>query len=117
VDYAMAIGLERIWERIQSLAALLRGKLAGIPRVVLRDLGVRQCGIVSFTVEGYQPQWIAERMAEQHININTSPPQYTLLDMQARHLETGLVRASVHYYNTEEEIERFIEALDAMINS
>lgn len=116
VDYAIGIGLEAIWERIQALSSLLRGKLSEIPGVTVRDLGERQCGLVSFTVEGHQPQWIVERMAEHHININASPPQYTLLDMKARHLSEGIVRASVHYYNTEEEIERFVEALDAAIH-
>lgn len=116
VDYAMAIGLESIWDRIQTLASMLRGQLSELPGVTVRDLGARQCGIVSFTVDDRQPQWIVERMAEQRININASPPQYTLLDMQARHLDAGLVRASVHYYNTEDEIERFVRVLHQVIN-
>jgi len=39
VEYALGIGLERIWPRIESLGALLRQKLAEIPEVVIRDSG------------------------------------------------------------------------------
>jgi selenocysteine lyase/cysteine desulfurase len=115
VDYALSLGPDRIWERIQTLASLLREKLSELPGVTVRDLGEHQCGIVSFTVEGHQPQRIVECLAEQGININASPPQYTLLDMRARHLDAGVVRASVHYYNTDEEIDRLIAALHQAI--
>jgi selenocysteine lyase/cysteine desulfurase len=39
------------------------------------------------------------------INVHVSPARGTLLDMRARGL-TELVRASVHYYNTEAELDR-----------
>jgi len=38
------------------------------------------------------------------------PTSSTLLDMQEREI-TSIVRASVHYYNTEEEVKRFAEAV------
>ena len=39
------------------------------------------------------------------INVTVSPARGTLLDMRARGL-SEVVRASVHYYNTDEEIDR-----------
>jgi cysteine desulfurase / selenocysteine lyase len=45
-------------------------------------------------------------LARQHINVTVSRLTSTRLDMEARGL-TNVVRASVHYYNNEAEIDRF----------
>ncbi len=115
VAYALNLGLDSIWDRIQALSALLRQRLAAMPAVTLQDLGPHHCGIVSFTVENIDPQRIAAALFAQQINISVSFPQSTLLDMQARQLQAGVCRASVHYYNTEDEIETFCAALQRQI--
>jgi len=38
----------------------------------------------------------------------------TLLDMKDRDIETA-IRASVHYYNSEEEIDRFLQVMSKII--
>jgi selenocysteine lyase/cysteine desulfurase len=48
------------------------------------------------------------------INTSVSTPNSTRLDAEARNLP-DLVRASVHYYNTETEVERFVETLDDIL--
>ena len=110
VDYAMSWGLESIAARIQSLADSLRRGLAEIPRVRVHDQGAVKCGIVSFTVEGMDCKLIQQALARHHMNVSVSTVEATRLDMEARRLES-LVRASVHYYNTEEEVERFCDAV------
>jgi cysteine desulfurase / selenocysteine lyase len=114
IDYAMQWGLENIWRRIKALAYQLRTQLSPLPGVIVRDRGITQSGIVTFTVEGVDPVEIARKMADQHINVSVSVRNSTLLDLQTRGIEK-MVRASVHYYNTEEEIERFCKALTEMI--
>jgi len=114
IDYAMQWGLENTWRRIKALAYQLRTQLSPLPGVIVRDRGIIQGGIVTFTVEGVDPTEIARKMADQHINVSVSVHNSTLLDMQARGLET-MIRASVHYYNSEEEIERFCQTLAEMI--
>ncbi len=47
------------------------------------------------------------------IAVRISERSATLIDMERRNLDE-LVRASVHYYNTEWEIERLCQALGAM---
>ena len=114
IDYALDWGLEPIWERVSSLAERLREALGALPGVVVRDQGVVRCGIVSFTVDGADPTALRDALRAQNINVSVSPSEYTLIDMQARGLP-AVVRASVHYYNTEEEIVRFCDALASLL--
>ena len=106
IDYALEWGLEAIQARVGMLADSLRTGLSQIPQVKVQDLGVRRCGIVAFTVRNRDPQDIRRKLAEHKVNVSVSPAEYTRIDMDQRGLES-VVRASVHYYNSEEEIARF----------
>lgn len=114
VDYALQQGLDTTWRRIKNLAYTLRTRLSPLPGVIVHDRGVTQCGIVTFSVEGQEPAEIKRQLSAHAINAWTSERGSTRLDMEARGL-TSLVRASVHYYNTEEEIERFCATLETII--
>lgn len=99
-----------IWERVQGLVGLLRKELAEIPGVMVRDLGPGQCGIVTFTVDGIAAGKVQQALAIRSMNVTISTVTSTRFDMEARGLNE-IVRASVHYYNDEDEIERFCEAV------
>jgi cysteine desulfurase / selenocysteine lyase len=114
VDYALGWGLTDIEGRIGKLADELRRRLAEIPGVSIRDRGRRRCGIVTFTAEGKPARDIVAALRQQRINSHPSGPGSTLLDARARRLP-DLVRASVHYYNTEEEVARFAAAVAALV--
>lgn len=114
IDYALTWGLDTTWRRVQSLAYQLRSQLAALPGVIVHDRGVTQCGIVTFTLDGHDPEEIRLALAQQHINVSISERSSTLLDMDARGLES-MVRASVHYYNSEEEIVRFCAAITSLL--
>lgn len=108
--YALAIGLPAIRERTFSLGDELRVELARIRGVTVRDLGRERCGIVTFTKEGEEPDAIKRRLGEHCINVSVSRARYATLDLGKRGLP-AVVRASMHYYNTSEEVARFCEAL------
>jgi cysteine desulfurase/selenocysteine lyase len=110
INYVLEWGLDEIAARIDVLARQLRDGLQQIDNVTPLDLGRRQCGIVSFNVAGVSAADVKQRLAKERINVSVSPHEYTLLDMQARAIPS-LVRASVHYYNTSEEIDRFLQVL------
>ena len=112
VDYALGWGLEAIRDRVYELAADLRLRLAELPRVHVRDTGVEQCGIVSFTVDGTTADAVKTALAGRAINVSVSRAPSTRWDMDHRGL-SELLRASLHYYNTVEEIETFCRALAA----
>ena len=104
IEYAQVLGLERIWARVQERGETLRARLAAVPGVTVRDLGVVRGGIVSFTVRGVDAARVKATLRAARINVTVSPARGTLLDMRARGL-SEVVRASVHYYNTDEEID------------
>jgi cysteine desulfurase / selenocysteine lyase len=111
--YAIDLGLGAIWQRVQSLATRLRDRLARIPGVQVCDQGRTQCGIVSFVCQGISPQVVKAALARQRINVSVSDAAWTRLDMDERGIP-ALVRASVHYYNTDEETDTFSAALAAL---
>jgi selenocysteine lyase/cysteine desulfurase len=111
VDYALGWGLADIAARIEPLAAELRRRLAEIPGVSVRDRGRRRCGIVTFTVEGTPARDVVATLRQRRINCHVSAGS-TPID-RARRLP-DLVRASVHYYNTEEEVTRFAAAVASL---
>lgn len=113
IDYALQWGIEPIWQRLSTLASQLRHQLTQIPGVEVFDLGEIKGGIVTFTLKNREAAEIQQRLVAQKINSSVSAPNSTLLDAQARGLRP-LVRASVHYYNNEEEIGRFCEAVQKL---
>jgi cysteine desulfurase / selenocysteine lyase len=110
IDYALGWGMESIWERVRPLADRLRAELAAIPGVTVRDIGTDRCGIVTFTRDEVPAKEIQRQLATQAINVTVSTVASTRFDMEARGLD-AVVRASVHYYNDEDEVGRFCAAV------
>ncbi len=113
VDEAMAWGLDAIQNRITELADALRARLeAEVAGAVVRDLGSRPSGIVTFSLGDRAAASLSDELRNQHIHVSVVPPRSTLLDSVARDLPP-LVRASPHIYNTHDELDALIEALHA----
>jgi cysteine desulfurase / selenocysteine lyase len=113
VDYALDLGLDAIWRRVQELAAALRRGLGALPGVHVRDRGATRCGLVGFTVEGVAADEVLRALRALGIHVSVSRQGSTPLDLPGRGLE-ALVRASVHYYNTAEEVARLCAAVAAL---
>ncbi|WP_299395139.1 aminotransferase class V-fold PLP-dependent enzyme [Pelagibius sp.] len=116
VDYARAIGLPAIEARVADLAAGLRARLAEVPGVTVQDIGRRRCGLCVFEVAGQAAEEVKTNLRRQDINTSVTDPNSTLLDATKRALP-DLVRASVHYYNSDEELDRFAAAVKAIAAS
>lgn len=110
VRYALDIGMEDIGHRVISLGARLRTQLSQISGLNVHDLGAVKGGIVTFTLDGLAAQDIKTRLGAQSINVSVSGATSAQLDMPQRGLTT-IVRASAHYYNTEEEVDRLCNAV------
>lgn len=113
IDYAMGIGLKAIYARVQALASDFRARLDAIGGVKTHDLGTERCGIVTFTVEGKTADEVKAALAAKRINVSTTTVNGTRVDMEQRGL-APMTRASVHYYNSEDEVAAAIDAVAAL---
>ncbi|NNM06383.1 MAG: aminotransferase class V-fold PLP-dependent enzyme, partial [Gemmatimonadetes bacterium] len=110
VDYALEWGVDAIRERVTGLADYFRASLDQVPGVRVRDLGEDRCGIVTFTHETASAAALKALLAERQTNVSITSLSSTRIDMEQRNLDS-MVRASVHYYNTEEEVDGLVEVL------
>ncbi|MFY0593091.1 aminotransferase class V-fold PLP-dependent enzyme [Roseivirga sp.] len=113
VEYILEADIDKIWSRVQSLANIVREGLSAIDGAAVHDIGSVKSGIVSFTIAGKSANEVKEYLLAKGINVSWNGVPNTYLDMTARGLKE-IVRASVHYYNTEAEIETFLEAIRKM---
>ncbi|NCG38884.1 MAG: aminotransferase class V-fold PLP-dependent enzyme, partial [Actinobacteria bacterium] len=113
VDYALELGVEATSERILALGSNLRSALDALDGVTSHDKGERRGGIVTFAVDGIASEDVQALLSAQQINTSTSPVGHARFDLPHRDLAT-LVRASVHYYNSEDEIDRFVGAVERL---
>lgn len=114
VDYARGLGMTNIETRIRLLADQLRERLADIPGVTVADKGLEHCGIVTCQLAGDSPERVRQALRQRDINVSVAMAESTRLDMDARGLDS-LLRASVHAYNTEDELERFARELETLL--
>jgi len=110
MNLALDLGVDAIEQRITTLADRLRAELPSIDGVHLYDRGERTCGNVTFTVDGQNALDITHALRELKINTAAPPARASLLDIGSHGIE-AVVRVSPHYYNTEAEVDRFLEAL------
>ena len=116
IEYALNIGVGRIWQRIQYLAAEMRRQLGEIDGITVHDTGEHKGGIVTFSVCGMGSSHVKSGLAEKKIHVSVGLDKSTLIYMNRNSLNT-VVRASVHYYNTEEEINGMCGALKSIVKS
>ena len=108
VKYIQSVGIENISKHDNLIAVKLIEGLKKIPHVSIvgnKD-GNKRCGIVTFTVDGVHPHDIATLLSDEKIAIRAghhcAQPLGAYLGVPAT------ARASLYFYNTEEEIDFFL---------
>jgi selenocysteine lyase/cysteine desulfurase len=110
IKLALEIGVDAIWELVQSRGNDLRERLAAVPAITVTDIGQVRSGIVTFTLDGVAADDVAKHLKRERINVSTSSQSSTRFDMEDRGLDK-VVRSSVHYLTTDAEIERLVTAV------
>lgn len=116
LQYANELGLDNIAARTGALAERLRRRLESIDGVSVADLGEVRCGIVTFSVDRSLPAEVVEHLTARGINASASRVAAGQFDLAER-APDGLVRASVHYFNTVDEIDRVADAVAEIAGS
>lgn len=110
IDYATTLGIDNIERRVSRLAGLLRDRLASMSGVQVHEQGEWLSGLVTFSVDREPATELQLRLQRHAINTSVLRRCNTMLDFEPRGLD-DINRASLHYYNTEAEIERFCQVL------
>ena len=111
IKYLMNVGFDYIIEHDTALTTRLIEGMKKIPHVhfVGPADGSKRCGIVTFTLDGVHPHDIASLLSDEHIAIRAghhcAQPLQQYLGINAS------ARASIYLYNTEEEIDIFLDKL------
>jgi cysteine desulfurase/selenocysteine lyase len=108
VDYALEVGVADGWRRIQELAGRLRAGLREVDGVTLLDRGATLGAIVTFDVDGCSAADVQAHLARDRINVSTTESTPSQIGSAAF---AAHVRSSVHYYNSEEEVDRLVAAV------
>jgi selenocysteine lyase/cysteine desulfurase len=110
---ALRWGMTAIGRRVTALGAQLRLALAEIPGVRVHDRGERLGGIVTFTVAGLEAPEVVRLLRARGVNVWATSPAVARWDLGPRGL-SSLVRASVHYYNDQGDLERLLTAVSEL---
>ncbi len=112
-DYALGLGIDQISDRVSSLSAYVRAGLKEISGVTPTCQPAASAAIITFNKKGLTASDIKALMEKQGIATQVASVVHTRLDLEARGIDTT-ARVSPHYYNTTEELDSFLNALDML---
>ncbi len=109
--YAVAAGVDACGQQARALAAYARRRLAELPGARVLDRGGDLSAIVTVSFDGRDGADVVRALAARRINTVASLRWYGLLDFGERGVESA-VRISPHYYNTSDELDALMAALE-----
>ena len=114
IQYVQSVGFDTIQQREHDLTANALARVLAVPHVHVlgTDRPEDHNGIITFTVDGVHPHDISEIMASDGVNIRAghhcAQPLLAHLGLNAT------ARASFAFYNTDEDVDRFLESLSTL---
>lgn len=105
--YALEVGVEEGGSRAAGLAAHIRERLGALPGVRIADRGRRLCAIATAEIPGWDATSVVGCLREAGINVHVSSAEDGA--------PVPVVRISPHYYNTREEVEVLVDAIEGLL--
>ena len=112
IGYIEQIGFDAMIAQEEKLTAMLMEGLSRNPYVTIYGSKdpEKHCGIVTFNIEGCHPHDVSSVLDTENIAIRAG---HHCAQPLMKFLGTGsTARASLYFYNTEEEVERFVKAAE-----
>ena len=111
IRYLQNVGFDAIEAQEQKLTALLMEGMSKLPYIKIcgsKD-PKKHCGIVTFTIDGVHPHDISSVLNDDHVCIRAG---HHCAQPLMQFIGAGsTARASLYFYNTEEEVKIFLEKL------
>lgn len=109
IDYLNSIGFETIEKKENALTALAMSELKKIPHVhvIGSEKPEEHNGILNFTIDGIHPHDIASILDDAHVDVRAG--HHCAQPLLAHLGVLVTTRASISFYNTEEDVLRLIE--------
>lgn len=111
IDYLQDVGFDFVREQEDRLTEILMDELSDDPHITIygSEKPEEHCGIVTFNIEDCHPHDVASILDEDHICIRAghhcAQPLMQYMGVNAT------ARASIYFYNTEDEAARFAKSL------
>lgn len=113
-DYLASLPKNAIWEQEKELLAYATTKLQSIEGLTIIGQAQHKIAVVSFLIDGIHPQDIGVLLDKYGIAIRTG--HHCAQPLMQRFDIVGTCRASFAFYNTKEEIDAFVVALQKVVN-
>ena len=110
LDYVQAIPADALAAQEEALLAYATKKLQAIPGLRIVGTAPEKIAVISFVIDGVHPQDIGVLLDKFGIAIRTG--HHCAQPLMQRYELVGTCRASFSFYNTFEEIDRFVLCLE-----
>ena len=113
IDYATGLGMENIGAYERQLLEYATERLSGLSNVKLIGTAREKSGILSFVMDDIHPHDIGTILDAEGIAIRTG--HHCAQPVMDRFGVSATARASVAFYNTREEIDALVKAIDRVL--
>ena len=109
IDYVTDIGIERIGAYERELLGYATAALQTVPGLRLFGEAPHKAAVLSFLIEGAHAHDVATLLDQEGIAVRSG--HHCAHPLMQFFGVAATLRASLSFYNTKEEVDRFVEAL------
>ncbi len=110
IDFLNSIGMEAIAEREHELLEYATVKLSAIEGLRIVGTANQKASVISFLLDGIHPTDAGTILDQQGIAVRTG--HHCAQPIMAHYDIPGTLRASISFYNNEEDIDRLVEGIE-----